>query len=203
MWSLPPAMSSSGPRVALSVSTLAGESGHEVGGGGLEQRLARATGSPSARTARRTPPPAARCRSRSGTARGSARPPASCWRGCAARPTRRAAPTAAGRRSLDRGGVDRDARGGRGPGRAAAGRSGRRTSGRSRSAWRSSARDDLGVVVDDVVDAVPGDAVGLAAGLLDRVGVARPARRDRRVAAPRGRARPRGPRSRRAATGRG
>ena len=41
--------------------------------------------------------------------------------------------------------------------------------------------DELGVVVDDVVDAVRGDSLGMVPRLLDRLGVARPARRLRRV----------------------
>jgi hypothetical protein len=41
--------------------------------------------------------------------------------------------------------------------------------------------DDLGVVLDHVIDAFPGDPVGLAPGFLDRVRGTRPAWRQRRV----------------------
>jgi len=41
--------------------------------------------------------------------------------------------------------------------------------------------DDPGVVLDDVVDAVPGDALGILPGFLDRAGVTRPPRRRRCV----------------------
>ena len=39
------------------------------------------------------------------------------------------------------------------------------------------AADDLRIMIDDIVDALPGHLVGMAAGFLDSVGVSRPARR--------------------------
>jgi hypothetical protein len=42
--------------------------------------------------------------------------------------------------------------------------------------------DDLGVLIDDVVDPVAGDAVGLLARFLDSVRIAGPGRRDGHVA---------------------
>ena len=205
VWSLPPVISSSGPRVVVVGVDLGRRVRVEVGGGGLEQRLARRGDRPALVQL-------VGLLRRDGVAEGEAELLGG----------ERDGPVLVGRVLEDRAGSTRSADSGSGStplicaasiamaaarqvlARAASGRSCRRRSGRSGSAWRRQRVDERRVVRDDVVDAVVGDA---------RRGLRGPPRRVSRVARPAGGRRRRsrrsrnssiqGPRRWRAATGRG
>ena len=181
VWSLPPAVISRGPRVALAVSTLAGE---------CEERLAEAaskSGLPGEGTAQRS-----YSSSDSDLGDGVAEPVAELLLGqrdrllLVARVPQRDRGDAQRRgrqedHALDRRGVDRDPGGGEilaqeslhdEPAEGVA----------DHDRLRVEPSDDLRVVVDDVVDAVAGNALRVRPGVLDRVPVAGPTGRRRLVA---------------------
>ena len=175
VWSLPPMISSSGPRPALSVSTLAGECGLKLAA------AASNSGLPGAGMVQRS-------NSSSDSSAGIALPKAK--RNCSA-VSDTARCLLAG--FLNTGRVARSADSGSGStpliwAASMATAAAARSSPSSRCAiippkecptrigLVGSASMSVGVVRDHVVDAVVGDGVGVLAGLLDGVRVARPAR---------------------------